>query len=118
RQSLLRRVKSQREKQERSSLQGIPHFALKALSKKAVIERGQLAHVKDERLLLQNMEHSLILQLYSTFQDDNSIYFLMEAVTAGEMWSIIYEGTSGFKEGCLPIEHGRFYAACVLEALA
>lgn len=43
-------------------------FALKALSKKAVIERGQLAHVRDEKLLLQNMNHPLILELFSTFQ--------------------------------------------------
>ncbi|CAM9743876.1 unnamed protein product, partial [Discosporangium mesarthrocarpum] len=121
-------------RQEESNIRGIRHFALKALSKKAVIERGQLAHVKDERLLLQNMEHPLIIELFSTFQQDaNSIYFLMEAVTAGEMWSIIYEGSSGYKEGELPIEHGRqfpssmsyiflrlhrFYVACVLEALA
>lgn len=41
-------------------------------------------------------------------QDAHSIYFLMEAVTAGEMWSIIYEGASGFGEGELPIEHGRY----------
>lgn len=40
-------------------------------------------------------------------QDANSIFFLMEAVTAGEMWSIVYEATSGFPEGELPIEHGR-----------
>lgn len=32
----------------------------------------------------------------------------MEAVTAGEMWSIIYEGVSGYAEGELPIEHGRY----------
>ncbi|CAM9156617.1 unnamed protein product, partial [Hapterophycus canaliculatus] len=105
-------------KQEEEDLGEIQHFALKALAKKAVVDRGQLAHVKDEKLLLQNMSHPLILGLFSTFQDANSIYFLMEAVTAGEMWSIIYEGASGFVEGALPIEHGRFYAACVLEALS
>lgn len=44
------------------------YFALKALAKKAVVERGQLAHVKDEKLLLQNMHHPLILELFSTFQ--------------------------------------------------
>lgn len=42
------------------------------------------------------------------WQDADSIYFLMEAVTAGEMWSIIYEGVSGYGEGELPIEHGRY----------
>lgn len=57
-----------RVKQEQADLSDVEHFALKALAKKAVIERGQLAHVKDEKLMLQNMNHSLILTLYSTFQ--------------------------------------------------
>ncbi|CAM9117745.1 unnamed protein product, partial [Laminaria digitata] len=108
-----------KEKQEAAELGDVEFFALKALAKKAVVERGQLAHVKDEKLLLQNMNHPLILGLFSTFQDANSIFFLMEAVTAGEMWSIVYEAASGFPDGELPIEHGsRFYAACVLEALS
>lgn len=49
-------------------LGGAKHFALKALAKKAVIDRGQLTHVKDEKFLLQNMNHPLILGLFSTFQ--------------------------------------------------
>ena len=43
----------------------------------------------------------------ATPQDKNSIYLLLDAVSAAEMWSIIYEGTSGYPEGGLPIEHGR-----------
>lgn len=57
-----------REKQEEAGLGDIQHFALKALGKKAVLDRGQLNHVKDEKLLLQNMDHPLILKLFSTFQ--------------------------------------------------
>ncbi|CAM9717332.1 unnamed protein product [Chrysoparadoxa australica] len=93
-------------------------FALKALSKQAVIDRGQLAHVRDERLLLQNLDHPFVLAMFAFFQDDTSIYLLMEAVTAGEMWSVVYEGLAGYPEGKLPVEHGRFYSSTVLEALA
>lgn len=57
-----------RKKQEEVGLGELQHFALKALAKKAVVERGQLAHVRDEKLLLQNMNHPLILELFSTFQ--------------------------------------------------
>lgn len=46
---------------------------------------------------------------YMALQDKNSIYFLMEAVTGSEMWSIVYEGASGYAEGELPIEHGRYF---------
>ena len=34
------------------------------------------------------------------------------------MWSVVYEGLSGYSEGRLPIEHCTFYAANVLEALS
>lgn len=57
-----------RAKQEDADLGEVQHFALKALAKKAVVDRGQLAHVKDEKLLLQNMSHPLILGIFSTFQ--------------------------------------------------
>lgn len=62
------RASKPRAKQEEAGLADTEFFALKALAKKAVIDRGQLAHVKDEKLLLQNMNHPLILGLFSTFQ--------------------------------------------------
>lgn len=65
---LARAISTPREKQEAAELGDVEFFALKALAKKAVVERGQLAHVKDEKLLLQNMNHPLILGLFSTFQ--------------------------------------------------
>jgi serine/threonine protein kinase len=34
------------------------------------------------------------------------------------MWSVVYEALTGYPEGRLPIEHGVFYASCILEALA
>lgn len=66
---------TRRAKQEAADLGEHKHFALKALAKKAVIDRGQLAHVKDEKLLLQNMIHPLILQLFSTFQVHAFVFF-------------------------------------------
>jgi serine/threonine protein kinase len=45
-------------------------------------------------------------------------YYDQQAVTAGEMWSVVYEALTGYPEGRLPIEHGVFYASCILEALA
>lgn len=104
-------------KQEASSCRGYKCFAMKALSKQAVIDRGQLSHVQDERKMLLSINHPFILKLLTTFQDLNSIYFLTEAVMAGEMWSVVYEGVTGYGEGKLPIESCCFYASCVLEAL-
>lgn len=54
------------------------------------------------------LSSSINVMLEKSGQDANSIYFLMEAVTAGEMWSVVYEGVSGFPDGELPIAHGRY----------
>lgn len=85
-----------RAKQEEADLGEIQHFALKALSKKAVVERGQLAHVKDEKLLLQNMTHPLILGLYSTFQVTN-----IDDSFATHVKTDLYMGDD---ESCLPVQ--------------
>lgn len=50
-----------------------------------------------------------LLASHMALQDKDSIYFLTEAVTGSEMWSIVYEGASGYAEGELPIEHGRYF---------
>lgn len=43
--------------------------------------------------------HPFILRLYTTFQDANRVYFLTEMLTGGELWSVIYESSSGFGSG-------------------
>ncbi|CAM9495559.1 unnamed protein product, partial [Discosporangium mesarthrocarpum] len=53
-----------------------------------------------------------ILQLYATFQDADRICFLTEVLSGGELWSVIYEGSS------LPPVHMRFYSAVVTETFA
>jgi protein kinase A len=57
--------------------------------------------------------HPFILKLYSTFSDSNCIYFLLELVQGGELFSIIHG--SG---GCLNSDFARFYAACITSGLA
>jgi len=91
--------------------------ALKQVSKVAVVEGGQLAHLHDERRLLIKVQHPFIMKLYGTFQDRDHVYFVTEAVMGGELWSVVYEGLSGHSSYGLPVEHARFYAANVIEAL-
>ncbi|CAN0009693.1 unnamed protein product, partial [Phaeothamnion confervicola] len=99
-------------------LQDKKYFALKALSKVKLIERKQLTHVRDERRLMNLLVHPFVLRLHASFQDADCLYLLTEAAMGGELWSVIYEGLSGHEEGRLPHEHGKFYGACVLDALA
>lgn len=49
-------------------------------------------------------------RLYRTFKDDKYIYFLMEAVMGGDVWTILQ------KRHYFPENVARFMAACVVEA--
>mmetsp|Transcript_21793 Transcript_21793/g.28216 ORF Transcript_21793/g.28216 Transcript_21793/m.28216 type:complete len:852 (+) Transcript_21793:138-2693(+) len=109
--------KKEKGQSKRREMDGHKTFALKGLKKQAITERGQLAHVKDERKLLLILRHPFILRLFCTFQDQDSVYLLTEALTGGELWSVIYEGLSGHPVDGVPMEHARFYSAIVIEAL-
>ncbi|KAG5183421.1 kinase-like domain-containing protein [Tribonema minus] len=88
------------------------------MAKQKVVSGDHLGHVKDERRLLLSLDHPFIVKLFGAFQDRDSVYLLTEvAVIAAELWSVLYEGTAGYKTGRLPIGHGIFYAACLLDAL-
>ncbi|CAM9614196.1 unnamed protein product [Ectocarpus sp. 6 AP-2014] len=99
--------------------QGVMHgnfFALKSLSKRGVVEGGQVQHIKDEKTVLELFNHPFVLRLYATFQDSNRVYFLTELLIGGELWSVIYESSSGFSSG-LPPDHVMFYSAVVVDAV-
>ena len=66
-------------------------YALKSLSKLAVIETGQLRHVIDERKILAIMDHVFILKLYGTYQTPHQLVMVTEPLSNGDLWSIIYE---------------------------
>jgi hypothetical protein len=56
--------------------QGI--YALKAMSKHDIVERGQVTHVKAERDLLAQAENEWVVKLFYSFQDEQQLYFAME----------------------------------------
>lgn len=49
-------------------------------------------------------------RLYQTFKDNKYIYFLMEPVLGGDVWTILQ------KQRFFPENVARFMAACVVEA--
>jgi serine/threonine protein kinase len=63
---------------------------------------------------LANPYHPLIIRMYHSFQDYNSLYFLMDLQIGGEVWA-----TLRFRKkmvGCHP-SLARFYLAELVEAL-
>lgn len=49
--------------------------------------------------ILELLNHPFLLRLYATFQDRDGVFFLTELLDGGELWSIMYEATSGFDSG-------------------
>eukprot|EP00040_Diaphanoeca_grandis_P012165 m.61989 g.61989 ORF g.61989 m.61989 type:complete len:771 (-) comp23066_c0_seq3:817-3129(-) len=65
-------------------------YALKVLDKAQVIQQGILPQVHSERdVLFQVGNHTSIVKLFSYWEGDLKLYFLMEFADAGDMFDII-----------------------------
>jgi serine/threonine protein kinase len=61
--------------------------------------------------------HPFIINLFRTFQNDNSIYMLLELVQGGELWTLLYQNQSAIprtKLGGYTTAPAQFYSACVI----
>lgn len=85
-------------------------YALKAVSKQMIVETGQQGHIMSEKNVMVRLRHPFLIRLYKTYNDPDRLYFLLEPVLGGELFSILRAQTL-FDEST-----SRFYAACVLMA--
>ncbi len=68
-----------------------------------------------EKRVLNKLDHPNIVSMFATFQDYGTLYYQMEYLEGGELWSKIQE--SGYSTGCY-MSLTRFYileALCALE---
>lgn len=86
-------------------------FALKMLKKSEIIRLKQVEHIKSEKTILSQISHPFIVNLYAHFQDEKSLYMLMEYVIGGELFSQLR------KVGRFSNDTSRFYAAEIVLAL-
>ena len=78
-------------------------YAMKVQAKSELINRKQVAHIKDEHRLLRKLRHPAITRLETTFQDQRRLYMVFELVQGGELFARI--SARGMRE-----ESARFYA--------
>ena len=55
-------------------------YALKVLDKSKIVKYDQIKHVQSEIRILNAIQHSKIIQMYSLFQDNSYLYVLLEYV--------------------------------------
>lgn len=98
---------------ERVYLRGVfdEDFALKRISKRQVLELEQQAAVRLEREILSECCHPLIVRLIGTFQDELCVYFLMESLPGGDLFTAIRD------IGILNEDHTHFFGACLVLAI-
>eukprot|EP00559_Dactyliosolen_fragilissimus_P008241 CAMPEP_0184858102 /NCGR_PEP_ID=MMETSP0580-20130426/3209_1 /TAXON_ID=1118495 /ORGANISM="Dactyliosolen fragilissimus" /LENGTH=807 /DNA_ID=CAMNT_0027354045 /DNA_START=336 /DNA_END=2759 /DNA_ORIENTATION=+ len=89
-------------------------YALKMLNKREIIGHHQVEGVIREKNIMSSIDHPFVVNLICTFQDDRSLYMLIELVQGGELFSVIH---TEVRDG-IPNPNARFYAACILESLA
>lgn len=86
-------------------------FALKLVEKNKVINMGQIEHMKNERRVMFLLDSPFVVKLFATYQDETCVYFLLEKVLGGELWSLLR------RETCFNETTARFYTACIVLAL-
>ncbi|EEP82387.1 3-phosphoinositide-dependent protein kinase 1 [Uncinocarpus reesii 1704] len=92
--------------------QTLKEYAIKILDKRHIIKEKKVKYVNIEKDTLNRLtEHPGVVRLYYTFQDENSLYFVLDIALGGELLNFLKRiGT--FDEECT-----RFYGAEILDAI-
>ena len=89
----------------------IKTYALKCQSKKAIVDSNLQDHVLNERKIICQLDHPFIIKCFGAFKDDHSIYFVLELLLGGELFTQLRH-----IGGHLDELGAKFYSAQVLLA--
>lgn len=88
------------------------YFALKCQAKRSIVESGLQEHVLNEMRVMRKINHPFIAKLYVALQDKGNIYFVVELLQGGELFTHLRN------RGKLSEQSARFYAATVVYAFS
>lgn len=91
---------------------GDQYYALKCQSKSKIVESGLQEHVLNEMRVMRKINHPFIARLYVSLQDKYNIYFVVELLQGGELFTHLRN------RGKLPEQAARFYASIVVYAFS
>ena len=92
--------------------QTLKEYAIKILDKRHIIKEKKVKYVNIEKDTLNRLtDHPGIVRLYYTFQDERSLYFVLDLCQGGELLGVL-KRMSTFDEECT-----RFYGAQILDTI-
>ncbi|KAI1844216.1 hypothetical protein JX266_009700 [Neoarthrinium moseri] len=92
--------------------QTLKEYAVKVLEKRHIIKEKKIKYVNIEKDTLNRLtEHPGIVRLYYTFQDESSLYYVLDLCTGGELLGVLKK-TGTFDEECT-----RYFGAQILDAI-
>ena len=92
--------------------QTLREYAIKVLDKRHIIKEKKVKYVNIEKDTLNRLtEHPGVVRLYYTFQDERSLYFVLDLASGGELLGFLK------KMGTFDVECTRFYGAQILDAI-
>ena len=87
-------------------------YAIKVLNKRHIIKEKKVKYVNIEKDTLNRLtDHPGVVRLYYTFQDEESLYFVLDLASSGELLGVLKQMTT-FDEECT-----RFYGAEILDTI-
>lgn len=92
--------------------QSLKEYAIKVLEKRHIIKEKKIKYVNIEKNTLNRLtEHPGIVRLYYTFQDETSLYYVLDLCNGGELLGVLK------KTGTFDVECTRFYGAQILDSI-
>ncbi|KAI1325629.1 Pkinase-domain-containing protein [Xylariaceae sp. FL0255] len=92
--------------------QTLKEYAVKVLEKRHIIKEKKIKYVNIEKDTLNRLtEHPGIVRLYYTFQDETSLYYVLDLCNGGELLGVLK------KTGTFDVDCTRFFGAQILDAI-
>lgn len=86
------------------------YYAMKMLDKEKIVKMKQVEHIMNEKKILYSTNFSFLVSMAFHFQDNSSLYMVLDFISGGEMFSVL-RSFGRFKES-----HARYYSAQVILA--
>lgn len=87
-------------------------YAIKVLDKRHIIKEKKVKYVNIEKDTLNRLtDHPGVVRLYYTFQDERSLYFVLDLCPGGELLGVLKRMST------FDVECTRFYAAQILDTI-